>query len=86
MRLSVRAKLFGSFGVVTSLVVGLGVAAIVELGSVDNRGAVPGDEQRTGRTDGRDGGGQLSPRPDRPRRRQVCPPAETHQPVSQFQL
>src|SRR5690349_3801373 len=37
MRLSVRTKLFGSFGVVVGLMVVLGVAAIVELGSVDNR-------------------------------------------------
>jgi methyl-accepting chemotaxis protein len=37
MRLSVRTKLFGSFGVVIALMVVLGVAAIVELGSVDSR-------------------------------------------------
>lgn len=37
MRLSVRTKLFGSFGVVVGLMLVLGVAAIVELGSVDNR-------------------------------------------------
>jgi hypothetical protein len=37
MRLSVRTKLFGSFGVVIGLMVVLGVAAIVELGSVASR-------------------------------------------------
>jgi hypothetical protein len=37
MRLSVRTKLFGSFGVVVGLMLALGVTAIVELGSVDNR-------------------------------------------------
>ncbi|HEY2788714.1 MAG TPA: MCP four helix bundle domain-containing protein [Gaiellales bacterium] len=37
MRLSVRTKLFGSFGVVIALMVVLGGAAIVELGSVASR-------------------------------------------------
>jgi methyl-accepting chemotaxis protein len=37
MRLSVRTKLFGSFGVVVGLMLVLGVTAIVELGSVDNK-------------------------------------------------
>jgi methyl-accepting chemotaxis protein len=37
MRLSVRTKLFGSFGLVIALMVVLGVAAIVELSSVDAR-------------------------------------------------
>ncbi len=36
MRLSVRTKLFGSFGVVIALMLVLGAAAIVELGSVDH--------------------------------------------------
>ena len=37
MRLSVRTKLFGSFGIVVGLMVVLGVTAIVELGSVAGR-------------------------------------------------
>jgi methyl-accepting chemotaxis protein len=37
MRLSVRTKLFGSFAVVVGLMIVLGAAAIVELGSVSNR-------------------------------------------------
>ena len=36
MRVSVRTKLFGSFGVVMALMIVLGAAAIVELGSVDH--------------------------------------------------
>jgi methyl-accepting chemotaxis protein len=37
MRLSVRTKLFGSFALVVGLMVALGAAALVELGSVANR-------------------------------------------------
>src|SRR5690242_17796569 len=37
MKLSVRTKLFGSFAVVVGLMLALGVAALVELGSVASR-------------------------------------------------
>ena len=47
-------------------------------------GGVPGDEQRTRRTDDRhdrDGRGQLPPRPGRPRGGARRPPAEAHEPA-----
>ena len=43
MRMSVRTKLFGAFGVVIALMVVLGFVAIAKLGSVNSRATYLGD-------------------------------------------